>query len=68
MASVGKPEKGDHLEDPGVDGRVILRWIFERLYGGYRLDQSGSGQREVAGSYKYWDESSGSLKWVKFLE
>jgi hypothetical protein len=20
----------DHLEDPGVDGRVILRWIFRK--------------------------------------
>ena len=19
----------DHLEEPGVDGRIILRWIFE---------------------------------------
>ena len=24
---VGKPE-GNHLGDPGVDGRIILRWIF----------------------------------------
>jgi len=27
---VGKPEKGDHLGDPGVDGRLILRWIFRK--------------------------------------
>jgi hypothetical protein len=26
------------LEDPGVDGRIILKWIFERLGGGRRLD------------------------------
>jgi hypothetical protein len=24
----------DHLENPGVDRRIILKWIFERLGGG----------------------------------
>ena len=33
-ASVGKPVGRNHLEDPGIDGRIILKWIFERLDGG----------------------------------
>ena len=24
----------DHLEDPGVDRRIILKWIFNKLGGG----------------------------------
>jgi len=27
---VGKPEGKYHLEDPGVDGMVILGWIFRK--------------------------------------
>jgi hypothetical protein len=33
---VGKPEgkRTEHLGDPGVDGRTILRWIFRKRDGG----------------------------------
>jgi len=27
---VGKPEGKNHLGDPDVDGRVMLRWIFRK--------------------------------------
>jgi len=30
----GKVRERDHLVDPGVDGRIILRWIFQELVGG----------------------------------
>ena len=27
---VGKSEERDHLEDPGRDERILLRWIFRK--------------------------------------
>jgi len=33
----------DHLEDPGVDRRIILSCIFKKRAGGHGLDSAGSG-------------------------
>jgi len=30
----GNVRERDHLEDPGVDGRLILRWIFRKWFVG----------------------------------
>jgi hypothetical protein len=30
----GNLRERDHLEEPGVDGRITLRWIFRKLDGG----------------------------------
>jgi len=40
----GNQNEGDNLGDPGVDGRIMLRWIFRKWGGGgYGLDRAGSG-------------------------
>jgi len=39
---VGKPEGKRQLKDPGLDGRIILRWVFRKWDVGHGLDRFGS--------------------------
>ena len=34
----GNLRERDHLGDPGIDGRIILMWIFRKWDVGYGLD------------------------------
>jgi hypothetical protein len=34
---VGRPEGRNHLEDPGVDARIILKRMFKKWDGGHGL-------------------------------
>jgi hypothetical protein len=55
----------DHLEDTGVDERIILRWMFRKLLCG------GMDWIELAQDRDRWralvNEPSGSIKFGVFL-
>jgi hypothetical protein len=64
----GNLRKKDHLEDPGIERRIILRWIFRSRMWEYGLDQSGSGQGQVPGTCECCNVPSGSIKCREFHE
>jgi hypothetical protein len=57
-----------HLGDPGVDGRIILRWIFWKLDVGVWTDRAGSVYRQVAGTCECGNGPSGTIKCGEFLD
>jgi hypothetical protein len=59
--------KVDQLEDPGIDGRIILKVAFQEVGCGYGLDRSGSGQGQVACCCEYGNDFSGCMKCGEFL-
>jgi hypothetical protein len=62
---VGRLKLSDHLEDLGVDRRVIHNWISKQL-GGVDLSRLGCGK--AAGSCEHSNETSGSIKGVTFRD
>jgi len=58
---MGKPEGREHLEDPGVDGRMILKWIFMKWDVGNGVDPSGSEKGQNAGTCECGSEISGYI-------
>jgi len=56
------------LEDPGVDGRIILRRIFRKLDVGHGMDRAGSGYEKLAGACECSNGLPGSIKCGKYLD
>jgi len=64
----GNLRERDHLEDEGVDVRIILRWVYRKWDSGHGLDLRGSGQRQVTDCCKCGNDLSGSIKSGEFLD
>ena len=54
---------------PGVDGKIILSWIFRKWdVEDHGPDRAGSGQGQVTGTCECGNETSGSIKCGEFLD
>jgi hypothetical protein len=52
----------DHLVDPGLDGRIILRWIFRKWDVGKWTVSSWIRIGTGAGTFECGNESAGYIK------
>jgi hypothetical protein len=59
--------EGVHLGDPGIDGRIILKWFFKKWDEVAWTGLSWLRIGKVAGSCERANESPGSIKCVEFL-
>jgi hypothetical protein len=65
---LGKTEGKSPLEEAGVDGSIILKWIIKQWNRWYGLDYSGSGYGQVACFCKCGNEPSNSIKFGGFFD
>jgi hypothetical protein len=62
----GNLRERDRLEYLGINRRIILKWIFKKLYVGCGLNWTSLEREEVAVSFEYGKETSGSVKCGEF--
>ena len=65
---VGKPDGKSHLGDPGVDGRIILRWIFRKWDVGVWTGSNWLTIDRWRALVMFGNEPSGSMKCGEFLD
>jgi len=64
----GNLRERDHLEDPSIYGRIMLRWTCRKWDVRAWIGSSPSGEGQVEGTCKYGNEPSGSIKCGEFLD
>jgi len=64
----GDLREGDHLGDLGVDGRIILKWIFNKWDWEAWIGLIRLRIEQVAGSCECSNESLGFIKWGIILK
>jgi hypothetical protein len=65
----GNMREGDHLEDPSVDVRIILIWIFKKWnVGTWTGHICGSGQGQVVGTCECGNKPLSSIICREFLD
>jgi hypothetical protein len=65
---VENQRKSDHWGDKGVDGMIILGWIFKKRDVEVWTGLSCFGIETVAGTCECGNEPLGSIKYGEFLE
>jgi hypothetical protein len=65
---MGRSEGKRPLERPGIDGRIILKWIFKRWGGGAWTELIWLSIGKVAGACECSNEHLGSIKCGEFLD
>jgi hypothetical protein len=56
------------LENPGLYGRITLKWIFEMLDGGIDWIDLAQDRERWRACCEYGDENSDSIKCGEFFE
>ena len=65
---VGNLRERDHLGDPGIDGWIIMRWIFSKLDVVVWTGSSWLRTGTKAGTCECSNEPSDSIKCGEFLD